>query len=177
VRRIAIVIVLLVATLAPAGPAQGSSCSSGPLNDCLDDAIEWRANPASFSNAGATMEPGEPSQCDGATVHRSIWLKLEVLEPGGRDPFKVNLGADFWITAGAYAAASDGTLALVACQASWEDEGRHNPTLYLPCTPGAVYWIQLGGQSLADQGPISISQSRYWKFEGPTLSDPCPFKP
>lgn len=173
-RALVVVLLLSLATLPPP-PVAATGCAGGAANDCVADAVEWFAEPALLSNVGATMEPGEPSTCDGATVHRSVWLRIDVLAPGAGDPFQVVFDAPFWATAGAYALAGDGSLAQVACQASWEDEGRWSPRLYLPCTAGATYWLQVGGQSNADVGTFSLREERYWKFDR-TLSEACPFE-
>lgn len=169
------VLLLLVLSSFPIAPVAASGC--GGSNDALDCASEWFAKPESFSNVGATMEPGEPSTCDGETVHRSIWLRLEVLSPGAADPFEVEMTTSMWATFGAYTRATDGTLSLVACAASWQDEDgeQHAPTLYLPCTAGATYWLQVGGRSLADAGSFHLVESQFRKFDG-ELSEPCAFK-
>lgn len=166
---------LLLAAAFPM-PAAATGCSNpGLSHDCLAAPREWLANPVTWSNAGATTEPGEPTACDGETVHASVWLTLEVLAPGGADAFKVNFDAPFWATLGAYTMSSAGTLSPVACHASWEDEGRHHPALFLPCVAGRVYHIQVGGQSPSDVGSFDLSESRWRKFDL-SLSEPCPFK-
>lgn len=172
---VALVLALAVAAF-PFGPASAASCSGGaPANDCLDAANEWFSEPVRLSNVGATMEPGEPDACDGEKVHASVWLRLEVLAPGGADHFMVDFDAPFWATLGAYTRDAGGALSRVTCIATWWDEGTHQPSLFLPCAAGATYWLQVGGQSAGDVGTFSLSESRYWKFNQ-TLSEPCPFK-
>lgn len=176
-RATILVSLFLFGAMAPFAPVAASSCSgSSPANDCIASALEWFAKPQTFSNVGATMEAGEPTTCDGETVHHSAWYTLEVLAPGSPDAFMVDLEAPFWSTLGFYERTPGGAFVEVACAAAWEDEGMQQPTVFAPCTAGKTYWIQIGGQSASDSGSFDIIESRYWKFDQ-TMSQTCPFKP
>ena len=167
----------VLAALAPFAPVAATSCSGGtPANDCIAGALEWFAKTETFSNAGATMEAGEPSTCDGETVHRSTWFTIEVLSPGSPDAFMLEMDAPFMSTLGVYTRNADGSFHPVSCAAAWEDEGLQQPFAFPACTPGTIYWIQVGSQSPSVGGSFQLSESRYWKFDM-TLSQICPFKP
>lgn len=50
------------------------------------------------------------------------------------------------------------------------------PEVWLACSAGAAYWLQIGGQSASESGTFSLWESGYRHFNL-TPSAPCPFKP
>lgn len=177
-RAVALVCLFLLAAAVPSMTAEATSCSpSGPSNDCLSGVFEWFGKRETYSNAGATMESGEPALCEGVAVHNSVWFKVEVVSPGSWDTLGIELEAPFYATLGLYEQTSGGGLSQISCDTSTYDEGLWSPRASAPCEPGRVYWIQVGGMDAGQQGSFVLRERHGFYHFNLTPSEECWFKP
>lgn len=170
------VLLLLAAASLPASPATASACSGGPANDCIANALEWFATPESYTTAGATMEPGEPT-CH--ATQQSVWVRLDVQGAGTWDQFDVHVEAPYYVTLAAYERPDAQTWTLRGCSFTTYDDDLHRDDppgpIRLRCAPGATYWIQVGSQHAHGGGAFALWESQFLHFNR-TMSEPCPFK-
>lgn len=161
------ILALLVLATFPAAQATTSCGSSGPANDCFADSVSVDGRDAWHSNAGATMEPGEPAPC--GNVGKTVWFTLMPVRSGA---IVVSGGTGFSGVLAAYTGDALSGLALLACDTEYIDEdfGVHPPALWLSCAAGVPIRLQAGGMS-GESGafPLSFEYTQGGCAFAPTL--------
>ena len=140
-----------------AAPSAQAQCSGGPANNCFANPIVVGATPFTNtqSNAGATMEAGEPSNpCN--PVGATVWYQWTPSVTG--TVVMTTLGSNYDTMLAVYTGSTVGGLTQIACN---DDNPSAWPTsiITFTCQAGVTYRIQLGGWQ-PSSGPPSTGTAQ-----------------